>query len=395
MTQGGDVRTTRASALTWRLERHHLGERGADSVVDVVERLVAVPAWSGDAALSTGLRLDRSGSPGLEGGPDGDAARMLEAALADGRLVKVFTFRGATHLMTPRQAADHLALRAAGRMWERSSWVEHYRLAPEAWPDLRAMVRGALADGPLPPAALAEVVTRDPRWAHLREPLSTLGTFLKPFFWQGDVCLGPDVDGSPTLAALEDNAHWPGMPELDEAGRRAVTSYLSAYGPAGPARLHYWLGEGLGAGKRRIDRWITDLAAALATVEVDGEELLVLADDLDQVVDGQVVEGQAAPSVRLLPGHDPWVLGPGTADTSVVPPEHRQQVTRGADLLLVGGVVSGTWTARDGVLLVTPWGAATGGPVADLLTGPLADDLGDQVTRVGELRGASLELVVA
>lgn len=385
---------TRAAVLSWRLERHHLGARGADSVVDVVERLVAVPAWSGDAALATGLRLDRSATPAPGDEREGDAAGMLRAALADGRLVKVFTFRGATHLMTPRQAADHLALRAAGRMWERSSWVEHYRLPPAAWPDLRATVRGALADGPLPPAAVAEVVARDPRWAHLREPLSTLGTFLKPFFWQGDVCLGPDADGTPTLAALEDNPRWPGLPELDEAGRRAVTSYLSAYGPAAPARLHYWLGEGLGAGRRRIDRWLTDLAPALATVEVDGEEVLVLADDLEQVVGGPAEDGQAAQSVRLLPGHDQWVLGPGTADTTVVPPEHRQQVTRGANLLLVGGVVRGAWTVRDGVLAVTLGGASDGGPVVDLLTGPLADDLADQVARVGGLRGESLDLVV-
>ena len=98
--------------------------------------------------------------------------------------------------------------------------------------------------------------------------------------------------------------------------------------------------------------------------------------------------------MRLLPGHDQWVLGPGTADTTVVPPEHRQQVTRGANLLLVGGVVRGAWTVRDGVLAVTLRGASDGGPVVDLLTGPLADDLADQVARVVGLRGESLDLVV-
>lgn len=317
------MRTTWPDALRWRLGRQHLGERGAASVVDVVERLVAVPAWSGDAALAVSLRLE-----GMRSG-----AEALDAALAEGSLVKVFAFRGATHLMTPRQAADHLALRAAGRMWERSSWVEHYRLAPEAWPDLRAAVRAALADGPLPPPEMAEAVAADPRWAHLRGPLSTLGTFLKPFFWQGDICLGPQLDDGPTVAALADNPHWPGLPDLDEAGRRAVTAYLSAYGPAVPARLHYWLGEGLGAGKRRIDRWLTELADELATVDVDGEQALVRIDQVEELRALAPPPAPAAPhtpSVRLLPGHDQWVLGPGTADPSVVPPQHRQQVTRGA-----------------------------------------------------------------
>lgn len=372
------MRTTWASALTWRLERQHLGGTGAGSVVDVIDVLVAVPSWSGDAALATGLRLEPSVATGVEG--------ELATALADGVLVRVFTFRGATHLMTPRQAADHLALRAAGRMWERASWVDFYRVTPQEWPELRAAVREALAAGPLPLAEMADAVATDPRWAHLRDPLSTPGTFVKPFFWQGDVCFGPSVDGSPTLATLDANPHWTGIPDLDEAGRRAVTSYLAAYGPATTARVHYWLGEGLGAGKRRIERWLADLAAAdeVVTVDVDGDEALVEAARAESLVGTD-----PAPSVRLLPAQDQWVVGPGTADAVVVPPEHRQEVTRGANLLVVGGVVSGTWVARDGALTVTPWGT-----VHDLAAGTLADELAGHVARVGELRGQDLRLVV-
>lgn len=91
------VRTTWASALTWRLERHLLG--GSDGRVrgtaaGVVQRLVAVPAWTGDADLAVRVRM-ACRSPSL---PAPDA---LAAPLADGLLVKVFAFRGATHLMTP------------------------------------------------------------------------------------------------------------------------------------------------------------------------------------------------------------------------------------------------------------------------------------------------------
>jgi hypothetical protein len=48
--------------------------------------------------------------------------------------------------------------------------------------------------------------------------------------------------------------------------------------------------------------------------------------------------------VRLLPGYDQWVLGPGTADAAIVPPAHRKLVSRQANRVVHGGVVSGTWT---------------------------------------------------
>jgi hypothetical protein len=66
----------------------------------VVARLGAVPAWPDMAAeLVIGARR--------QDGRNGDAARALGA----GNLVKVFAFRGATHLMTPLDAGAYLALR--------------------------------------------------------------------------------------------------------------------------------------------------------------------------------------------------------------------------------------------------------------------------------------------
>ncbi len=336
---GGLVRTTWAAALAWRLRRHHL-EPGSEaaSVEDVVERLVALPAWSGDPQLAIRSRLGASG------------ADSVDDAVAAGRIIKVFAFRGATHLMTPQQAADHLALRAVGRMWERASWRSHYALEPEDWPPLRAAVREALSDGPLTPEEVAAQVTTDARFAHLREALSRFDTFLKPFFWQGDVCFGPLHDGRPTMQALADNPRWPGIPDLDDAGRRAVIAYLGAYGPAPVARLQYWLGEGLGAGPKRIEGWVRDLDDRLVRLDIEGAETLVLDEHVDEL-------SATAPSqaVRLLPGHDQWVLGPGTADAVVVPAAARTAVTRGANLVLVGGVFRGSWRLRDGKVVIETW----------------------------------------
>ncbi len=60
------------------------------------------------------------------------------------------------------------------------------------------------------------------------------------------------------------------------------------------------------------------------------------------------------PDVRLLGGFDQWVLGPGTDDGRVVPAARRRAVSKTAGwiapVVVVGGVVSGTWElSRDQV----------------------------------------------
>ena len=64
---------------------------------------------------------------------------------------------------------------------------------------------------------------------------------------------------------------------------RAVEAYFRAYGPATPDHVHYWLGEGLGAGRKRIQSWIAGLGDRLAAVEIDGESAYVLREDLDEL----------------------------------------------------------------------------------------------------------------
>jgi hypothetical protein len=51
-------------------------------------------------------------------------------------------------------------------------------------------------------------------------------------------------------------------------------------------------------------------------------------------------------AVRFLPGHDQWVMGPGTKDSHVTPPARREAMTRKANPLIVGGVVRGTWVVK-------------------------------------------------
>lgn len=322
-------------ALAWRMRRQFLTGTGAPTAEDVVRRLVAVPSWSGDADVAVGLRLAHV------------RPHAIADAFTEGLLIKTFAFRGSMNYFTPQDAGTYLALRAATRQWERKSWCEFYRLDPAAWPALRETVRDALTSGPLTQRELADVVVHDARFSHLYAALTDKScTLLKPLAWQGDLSIAPSRDGALTLQSPTAVSGWSGIPELEDAGPRAIRAYLSGYGPASVAHLQYWLGEGLSAGRTRITSWIRSmLADEIATVNVDGDELLCLAEHVDELTSQRV-----SPIVRLLTGLDPWILGPGTADQQVVPADRRSEITRGANPVLVDGRVAGTWKFSSNVL---------------------------------------------
>lgn len=324
-------------ALAWRLRRQMLDPTGAGSVEDVVHRLGAIQAQSEPAAeLSVRTRLERS--------RPGDVGR----ALADGRIIKTFAFRGATHLMTPVDAGVYLALRAASRMWELPSWQAYYRLTPQDWPAFRDTVREALADGPLTRAELGAVITATPRFRHLSFVFDgDAVTLLKPLAWQGDLIFGPSRDGHATFQRPDHNPRWSGIPDIDEAGMHAVEAYVRTYGPARPDHLQYWLGAGLGAGRRRIHGWIAAMGERLVAIDIDGESAFLLDEDIDDLAGTRPTA-----CVRILPAYDQWLLGPGTADAHIVPSDRREAVSRGANVVIVGGRVYGTWTLARGTLAV-------------------------------------------
>jgi Winged helix DNA-binding domain len=360
-----------SQALAWRMRRHLLDPVGTESVAGVVRRLGAVPAQL-DAAAELAVRARRARSR------PGEVAR----ALAEGRIIKTLAFRGASHLMTPEDGGAYLALRAASRMWELPSWQSFYGLTPADWPAFREAVREALADGPLTRDELGAAVTARPRFRHLGFAFAGgSGTLLKPLAWQGDMSFGPSRDGHATFQRLDGNPRWAGIPDLDEAGVRAVEAYFRAYGPATLDRVTYWLGEGLGAGRKRIRSWLAGFGDRLASVDIDGGPAYVLRADLEELV-----STAATTAVRLLPGHDQWILGPGTADAHVVPPARRQLVSHQANIVIAGGVVSGTWSQTDDQLVVA-WFAEAGPPPRDALA--------EDVARLATILGRPLEPVVA
>jgi hypothetical protein len=313
------------------MQRHHLDPISNPSPEAIIGRLCAVQASTGE--LSIRMRQARS------------KAGVGERAIADGRIIRVFAFRGAAHLMTPEDAGVYLALRASSRMWELPSWQSFYKLKPSHWPDLRKAVRDALADGPLTRDELKAAVTAHQQFKHLEKTFTD--TLLKPLSWLGEMSFGPQRDGQSTFQRVDANPRWGGIPELDIAGPKAIVDYFRAYGPATAKNLRYWLGEGLGAGKF-IETWLASLADKLVIVKIADGEGHILRQDLQELSASQPTN-----ALRLLPAYDQWVMGPGTSDSNVVPAGLRAEVSRGANPVVWGGQVAGTWAVAGETLTVT------------------------------------------
>lgn len=360
-------------ARSWRLERHLLDPIGSLGPHDVVRRLCAVQAQVPSAAeLAIRLR-QRTSEPGEVG-----------AALAAGELVRTWAMRGTLHLLAPEDAGGYLSLLAAGRTWERPSWIRYFNVRPADWPPLREAVREALDGRVLTREELVGTIIARPAFAHLAQELrSGWGTLFKPLAWQGDLVLGPAQGNRTTFTSpWTASATWGGVPPADEAAPVVIAAYLRAYGPATVEHFAAWLSRGW-MGKRILTRWFGELGDRLAAVEVDGDEAFVLAEDLDELLATEPTSGL----VRLLPGFDQWVLGPGTDDAHVIPPGRRSAVSRTAGwiapVVVLDGVVAGTWGLdRDDLRVM--WFAEAGRVATRALDA--------EVVRLGSILGRELTL---
>jgi hypothetical protein len=364
------LRVTWQQALAFRMRRHLLDPIGTLPVAPVVGRLCGVQAQvASSAELAVRVRRVKS-RPGEVG-----------RALAEGRLIKTWAMRGALHLLTPEDAGTFLSLMAAGRTWERASWQRYFGVTTEVMDALRRAVREALDGTVLTREELVASVIARPGLGHVGEALrSGWGTLLKPLAWQGELCYGPSRDGRVTFMRPEAaSSRWAGVPDPDEAAPLAIVAYFGAHGPATIDAFGAWLARGW-FGKRRLRTWFGALGDRLAEVEVDGERALVLAEDLDELA-----STRPTTAVRLLPGFDQYVLGPGTADGHVVPAARRAAVSKQsgwiAPVVVAGGVVCGTWEL-DGERVRVDWFQEAGRPPRTALEA--------EVSRLSSILGRAL-----
>ena len=364
------LRVSWPQALAWRMERQFLAPLGSGTPVDIVRRLCGVQAQVASYA-DLAVRL-RHAQPRVD---------EVSDALADGRLVKTWANRGTLHLLPADEAGLYLSLLADGRSWESPAWQRWFGISAPQIEDLRGVVRDILDGRVMTREQVNAEIVKRPGYEHLGEHLkSGWGTLFKPLAWQGDICFGPSRGTRVTFARPEQlSRHWRPVPDAEEAAPRVIRNYLAAYGPASPAQVRAWLARGRISG-RQLKHWFASLGETVTKVDVDDEEMFIRAEDTDALA-----AAKPTSAMRLLGGFDQWVLGPGTDDAHVVPAGRRASVSRTAGwiapLLVVGGVVRGTWT-RDGDRVTIEWFAESGKPPSSAL--------GQEVDRLSRLVGRLL-----
>lgn len=335
-------------------------------MADAADRVIAFRAWPTEGAdLTVATRLSTPSLPAL-----GDA-------LDRGDVIRSYAFRGGSYVFTRETAAVLLTARTATGIWQTHRWQRQGGFALDDWQPFREAVREMLHAGPLTRREVSVALEGIPALRHLSPAARGAGadSLYKPLHWWGDMSFGPSRDGEATFQLVEPAL---GSLDLDDAGRRAVRAYLHAYAPATEANLAYWLTDGLGVPRTLLQRWVADVADEVVLVEGEGERAYALREDVDDIA-----SAEASEAVRLLPAYDPWVFGPGTADARIVPHARRALMSNGANALVSGGVVAGTWKIRAGVLAIEEFA-----PIDRRL-------LATEVDRLSALRGERLEVALA
>ena len=327
-------RLTWDRALAWRLRRQLLDPIGSVGAPAIVRALCGVQAQVPSAAeLAVAVRQ----APARPG--------SLVGALSDRSVFRTWAMRGTLHVLAPDQAGAFLSLVGAIRTWEQPSWQRNFGVGPAEIALLAATVSEVLDGRVLERDELIEEVADRAGHRELDEHLrSGWGALLKPLAWMGLLCNGPSHRNRVTFTSPRSwLTDWTGIPEPDVAARTAIPAYLGTYGPARPETFDAWLTRGRSR-KAQLRHWFEELreAGVLATIDVEGESAWVCAHDLDELHD-------TAPSstVRLLPGFDQAVLGPGTGDPRVLAPARRSEVSKTAGwispVVVRGGRVIGVW----------------------------------------------------
>ncbi|TDC82850.1 winged helix DNA-binding domain-containing protein [Actinomadura sp. 7K507] len=347
---------TWAQVLAWRMRRQHIERPADEPASQIARRLAGVQAQvASSAELAVAIR---------QTAPERGA--VARALLDERTLVKTWAVRGTLHLLPADEAAAYLALCGAVRNWEKPAWQRTFGATPDDLEAIAEAASNALADGSaLTREELTTAVVEETGSRHLAEVLgSGYGPLLKPLAWWGVLCHGPSQGTRVTFTSPERwLPGWTGLPPVEDAARTVIHAFLGAHGPATPGMFDNWLMRKLNR-KKDVKNWFAAAEDGLSTVEVEGEQMYVLAEHRDELL-----ATEPATSVRLLGAFDQYVLGAGTSATYLVPAERRKEVSRAAGwispVVLHEGRVAGVWEAKDGDVAVTPFEDVPAAPLQD------------------------------
>ena len=317
-------RLTWEQVLAWRMRRHHLVERASpDDLLSVVSDICGLHAQlMSSAELSLWARID------------GFAPEAVNEALwRDRSLVKLWAMRGTLHLLPSAELSVWVAALSTITNRGMTGHPEIDRLI--------AAVDRAIEGRVLTREELALEVLRISGDEELAEFVRfSWGSYLKPGSFRGLLCFAEN-DGS--LIRFTSPASWipGGLERLDpaESLKEVTRRFMRTYAPITAAELALWWG---GFGPARGRKMLAALGAEVVEIEVDGERVWVLVEDLPAMA---ATEPQH--TARLLPAFDPWVAAASREGAAVIDPEYRARVYRPqgwlSPVLLVDGRMVGTW----------------------------------------------------
>jgi hypothetical protein len=350
----------------WRLSQQYVSRPGDDPVA-VVSVLGGMQAQvTSSAQLSVGLRSTAT--------PE----QLDDALWSQRRLVKTWAMRGTLHWLP----ADEYPLWIAAlrtREWRITPGWEKYHGVTKA--ELHAItdaIPTALEGRALTREELADRLADVTGTAHLGEQLrSGWGAVLKPAANQGLLCFGPDRGRHVTFVRpgdwLKDLAR---EPDPDDALGTVLHRFLDVHGPATHADFARWFG----VTEKPARQLLAAHADELVMVAIDGATGWVTPTGAETLA-----AAPAATGTILLAGFDPYVLAPISHRPAIIPDDHVDDVSRAAGwisaVVLVDGVVAGTWTAeqtQEGTTIdVNPFAPLSSEIAAELVE--RADALGERL----------------
>jgi hypothetical protein len=308
------------SVLAWRVERQHLARRAKDPLA-VISDLCGLHAQvMSSAQLTLNARVE-------------DAPDVEDLLWRTGALVKTWAMRGTLHLLRADELPLYVGAQAGLKpRYEQPSWLKGFGLTPE---EARAIITGvpeALRDGPLTREALA---------ARVHAGLGRgYGDLLKPVAFRGELIFAPSEGQNVRFALPEPFEALP----VEEATRELARRFLTRYGPATREEFAKWFGSSSPAPP---GHWIKALGDEVAETEFGW----ALREDVESIE-----TAQPSGVVNLLPAFDQYVVA-APRDTRATSAPERIYRPGGwfSPVLLVDGVMAGTWRQDRGEVTIEPF----------------------------------------
>jgi hypothetical protein len=335
-----DERLAVDDILRLRLANQRLSVPVSDPA-ELVTHLGAAQSQDYPAARwAVGLRLD---SPRVD---------AIEAAFADGRILRTHVLRPTWHFVGPADIRWMLALtgpriRASVAAYTRSLGLNESTLATTS-----ATIGRALRGGKSLTRAEIGGVLRDA--GAVAADGATLGSIVLHAELEAVVCSGPRRGNQHTYALVDERA--PAVPTLDRDAAVAELTwrYFNSHGPALARDCGWWSGLAVA----EINRGLEANASRLQSRTVDGRTYWFSATPPD-------LRAPGAGSAYLLPNYDEYTVAYRERDlyydrAANATGDPRQDVPF-RHVLLVDGQVMGRWTAtqrQDRVEIELRWSIA-------------------------------------